>query len=191
MDRSRSTVSLAIVLCAVLLGCGKPTPLEQLEESRSLYKATLNSMFVRETPLFEESPASELADDGLVAAEDEAAAAAAEAGEGDPAAGLEDAVEPIPVPTRRDAVLDVIVQHDAYEPLNGLTLDITLVDDGRNEIGRWLRWVDTEGLPKANQRPYSIVLEDVAYEEGYGFHVEVRHPVPVAERGDYREYEGL
>jgi hypothetical protein len=131
-----------------------------------------------------------MADDGVVAAE-EAPAAAAETGEGDSAEGLEDGAEPIPVPTRRDAVLDVIVQHDAYEALAGLTLDITLVDDGRNEIGRWLRWVDTEGLPKANQRPYSIVLEDVAYQEGYGFHVEVRHPVPVAERGDYREYEGL
>lgn len=170
----------------MLLGaCASQTPLEQLEESRSLYKATLNSFFVRETPPVEESPAAE------VAAEGETAEGAAPM-EADAAADMEaSGEEAAPIPVRLDAVLDVIVQHDAYEPIKGITLDITMVDGSQNQVEHWLRWVDTEGLPKANQRPYSIVLEDVPYQEGYGFNVEVRRPVPVAERGDYREYDGL
>lgn len=92
---------------------------------------------------------------------------------------------------RLDAVLDVIVQHDSNKPLDGITLDVTMVDGQQNEVDSWRYWVDTKGLPKANQRPYSLVFEDVAYEEGYGFHVEVRSPIAPSERGDYREFEGL
>jgi hypothetical protein len=181
---------LIIVLCALLAGaCASPTPLEQLEESRALYKATLNSFFVKETPLVEEAPADEMALEGDAGEADSMAEEATGAeGEGEEAAAEE---SPLPVPVRQDAVLDVIVQHDAYEPIAGVTLDIIMVDAEQNELGHWLRWVDTEGLQVANQRPFTIVLEDIPYPEGYGFHVEVRHPVPAAARADYREYEGL
>lgn len=164
-----------IVICGVsLVACASKTPLERVAQSRADYKATLNSYFIKETPIVEEA----------VELEEEAEAPAEEAA-GD--------AEPMPAPEvlRQDAVLDVIVQHDTNEPLAGLTLDITMVDDDKNEVAHWLHWIDTSGLLKANQRPYSIVFEGVDYQEGYGFHAEVRHPVAESERGQYREFEGL
>lgn len=184
MVRFRFVLSLAIVVCALTLGaCASKTPLEQLEESRSLYKATLNGFFAQEVPLVEE-PAMDEAAEGEAGGEAEEPAAE---GTEDGAEG--EAVEP--VPTRTDVTVDILVQHDAYVPLSGVTVDITMVDGEQNEVARWLRWVDTEGLPKANQKPVSMVFEDVPYQEGYGFHAEVRYPIPPAERGDYREFEGL
>ena len=58
------------------------------------------------------------------------------------------------------------------------------------EKAAWKIWVDTAGLPKANQKQVSHILEDVDYQEGDGFSAEIRHPVPEAERGDYREFSG-
>jgi hypothetical protein len=165
------------VVCAALVAaCASKTPAERVAESRSAYKATLNSFFVKETPL---EPVEE-AMAGEAEAEDEA-----EAG-----AEAEDEM-PMAVEVRKDAVLDVIVQHQTNDPLAGITLDISMVDGAQNELEHWQYWVDTTGLPKANQRPYSIVFEDVDYQEGYGFNVEVRQPVPESERGAYREFEGL
>ncbi len=168
---------LAVLVVVSLGGCASKTPVEQALESRAAYKATLNSFFVKETPLAE-MPAA-------VEEEAEAGAASdAEAPEG------EQPVE-VPIPTRRDAMLDIIVQHDSRDPLAGLTLDITMVDGGENEVGHWKLWVDTEGLPKANQRTVTHVLEGVDYEEGYGFNVEVRQGIPPSEYGDYRELAGI
>jgi hypothetical protein len=174
-----------VAIYAVSLGaCSSSTPLEQLEATRAEYKANLNSFFVRETPL-EVEPAPTVegegeADEPVAGSED--AADAAE-GEGEMAMA-----EP---EVRLDAMLDVIVQHDSRNPLDGITLDITMVDANQQELASWRRWVDTAGLPKANQRPVSLVLEDVDYEEGYGFFVEIRAFVAESERGEYREYDGL
>ena len=177
--QSASRLSLAfIVVCVIVLAsCAGQTPVEKVAAARAEYKATLNSFFVKQTPLEVMVPEGE---------DDEATT------EGDDAEALMEGEEaPEEIPTRQDAVLDVIVQHDSAKPLAGLTLDITMVDNEQNEVESWLRWVDTTGLPKANQRPYSIVFEDVEYEEGYGFFVEVRHPIAESERSQYREFEGL
>ncbi|MDH3403784.1 MAG: hypothetical protein OEP45_09240 [Acidobacteriota bacterium] len=187
MSRTGRLSLLFLVICAVSLGaCSSPTPLERVDASRAEYKASLNSFFVQETPLVEEAAPGE----GVEGEEEMGEEATGEppAGSEEIAAGEEEALV---VPGRLDAVLDVIVQHDSRSPLDGVTLDITMVDGEQRELARWTRWVDTAGLPKANQRPFSIVLEDVDYEEGYGFYVEVRPAVPAAERGAYREYDGL
>jgi len=182
VQRAGRLSSVFIVICVALLAsCSSPTPAERVAASRAEYKATLNSFFVKETPLEVEMGAAEGAETGETAGEEMAEAAV----EGDEEMT---AVEP---EVRQDLVLDVIVQHDSPSPLDGVTLDITMVDAARNEVERWRSWVDTQGLPKANQRPFTIEFQDVAYEEGYGFYVEVRHPIPEAERGDYREFEGL
>lgn len=175
---SRFPLALSIVCVVLLASCTSRTPAEKVAATRAEYKATLNSFFVKETPLEVVVPEGEAAE-GAVA--DDSAEAPMEGDEAPPAE----------VPVRQDAVLDVIVQHDTSSPLAGLTLDISMVDSAENEIESWRRWIDTEGLPKANQRPYSIVFEDVAYEEGHGFFVEIRHPIAEAERGQYREFEGL
>ncbi len=176
---------LFVVICAVSLGaCSSSTPFEKLEATRAEYKASLNSFFIKEVPLeVEPIPAVE--------GEDEAGEAAAESE--DPGDATEDGEEMAMVEpeVRQDAMLDVIVQHDSRNPLEGVTLDITMVDADQQELARWRRWVDTAGLPKANQRPVSLVLEDVDYEEGYGFFVEVRAFVPESERGEYREFDGI
>ncbi len=185
MSRFGRISLVLIAISALALGaCSSPTPLERLEASRAEYKANLNSFFVRETPLeVEPLPGAEGEADGEEVAEP---APGAEGGvEGDEGMAM---VEP---EVRLDAMLDVIVQHDSRNPLDGITLDITMVDADQNELARWRRWVDTAGLPKANQRPVSLELEDVDYEEGYGFFVEVRPFVPESDRGEYREYEGL
>ena len=52
----------------------------------------------------------------------------------------------------------------------------------------WRLSFDTSTVKKANVTQYTHVLEDVLYEEGDGFFAEVRHPVPVEERSEYREF---
>ena len=101
------------------------------------------------------------------------------------------AEEPMPVEIVQNAHLDILVKHDSFEKLPGVTVDIVQVDGDLNEKGRWLLWVDTSNVERANPTQYSHVLEDIDYVEGDGFTVEVRHPVPEAERGDYREFENL
>lgn len=179
LRRDRICLAFIVVCVTLAVGCASKTPAERVTESRAAYKATLNSFFVKETPL-------EVALEAEVGEEGEAVAEAT-----DEVAPMDEEAMPVASAVRKDAVLDVIVQHQTANPLAGLTLDISMVDSAQNELEHWRYWVDTTGLPKANQRPYSIVFEDVAYEEGYGFHVEVRPSVPEAERGEYREFEGL
>jgi hypothetical protein len=183
--RSRFCLVFIVVCSALLAACASKTPAERVAESRSAYKATLNSFFVKETPVEAEMAATP--GEGEESAEMAAGSEAEAAGEGVDAEGE----MPVAVEVRKDAVLDVIVQHQTNDPLPGITLDISMVDGAQNEVAHWQYWVDTAGLPKANQRPYSIVFEDIAYQEGYGFNVEVRQPVPESERGAYREFEGL
>lgn len=183
MHRSGRFSLVSIVVCVILLvSCASQTPVEKVAASRAEYKATLNSFFVKESPLEVVAPEA----DEVEGEESEGAA------DEDPMEGVEgEEAPPMEVPVRQDAVLDIIVQHDTAHPLDGITLDISMVDGAQKELESWRRWIDTTGLPKANQRPYSMVFEGVAYEEGYGFFVEVRSPIGESERGEYREFEGL
>ncbi len=183
MSRNVTFIIVALIAAALVSGCASKTPLEQALESRAAYKANLNSFFVRETPLVDAAAEAEVVE---AEADDEAVEEAVEEAVGEDGEPLE-----VEVPTRTDAVLDIIVQHDTADPLPGVTLDITMVDGERNEVGHWTVYVDTEGLPKANQRPVTHILEGVDYEEGYGFNVEVRDGIPPAEYGDYQELSGL
>lgn len=189
MFRIGRVALILLAICAVSLGaCSSATPLEKLEATRAEYKANLNSFFVKETPLeVEPMPGVE----GESEDAESPAGTESSGGDGDPEGEGGEEMAMVEPEVRLDAMLDVIVQHDSRNPLEGVTLDITMVDASQQEIGGWTRWVDTSGLPKANQRPVSIVLEDVAYEEGYGFFVEVRSPIAASERGEYREYEGI
>jgi len=84
--------------------------------------------------------------------------------------------------------LDILIQHRSREKLPGLTLDISMVDSAEMEKGHWRVWFDTSDVTKATVTQFTHILEEVGYEEGDGFFVEVRHPIPVEERGDYREF---
>lgn len=43
-------------------------------------------------------------------------------------------------------------------------------------------------MVKANVTQFTHILEDMAYEEGDGFFAEIRNPIPVEERSEYREF---
>ncbi len=67
------------------------------------------------------------------------------------------------------------------EELPGITLDVVQTDAAGRDKRRWRVWVES-GTGETTRR-----LEDVEYQPGDGFRVEVRQPVPEAERGEYRE----
>jgi hypothetical protein len=92
------------------------------------------------------------------------------------------------VEVREKVRLDILIQHRSAEKLPGITLDISMVDSAEVEKGHWQVWFDTSEVTKATVTQFTHMLEEVGYEEGDGFFVEVRHPIPVEERGDYREF---
>jgi hypothetical protein len=184
------TAALAVALIA---GCARQTPAERVAELRGKYTAELKNFVVREVP----PPGSEApaAEGGEAAAEPAAATepAAGEAGE----AAIETAV-----PLQTDVLLDVLIRHDNQENLPGLTLEVVQMAEGGpseatwEEIlaspqrkATWRIWVDTSAIGRGQGASVTYLLEDVAgYAPGDRFVVAVRHPVPEAERGEYREF---
>ncbi len=169
----------AVVVLAAIVGlaaCSQKSPEEQVAEERGRYKATLNGFLVQPQP-------------DLVAVDVEAAPAGGEAEAAEPAAEDEPemVVEELP-PPNPDVLLDILVQHDSNRPLAGVTVDVSMVDSAQVEKGAWKVWVDTSGLKKGNHLQVTHVLKGVDYAEGDGFFVEVRNPIPAAERGEYREF---
>ncbi len=86
-------------------------------------------------------------------------------------------------------LLDFLIHNEGSGALDGVTVDLTIADPDGNEKERRLLWVETAGLTKGSQRQVAHELTDVAYTDGDGFHVEVRYPIPMEERGDYREFD--
>ncbi|MDE2851722.1 MAG: hypothetical protein OYL92_07210 [Acidobacteriota bacterium] len=112
---------------------------------------------------------------------------AAEDAEAD-AAATEEAAAPAE-PAMVTVLLDFLIHNEGSGTLDGVTVDLTIAGPDGNEKERHLLWVDTTGLTKGSQRQVAHELTDVAYVEGDGFHVEVRHPIPMEERGDYAEFD--
>ncbi len=103
-----------------------------------------------------------------------------------------DATEEAAAPTEPAMVtvlLDFLIHNEGSGALDGVTVDLTIAGPDGNEKERRLIWVDTAGLTKGSQRQVAHDLTDVAYSDGDGFHVEVRNPIPMEERGDYREFD--
>ncbi len=178
---SPSLALLAALLVAALPGCASKSPEEKVADIRGTYSARVNSFIVEEEPV-EPEPAIEGAEGEAAAATAPAAAGAAEGED----LGEFDQLEPIEV--RRKVVLDILIQHRSSERLDGVTVDITQVDATQAQKGSWRVWFDTSAVPEATPTPYEHELIDIDYVEGDGFHAEVRHPVPPAERGEYREF---
>lgn len=112
---------------------------------------------------------------------------AAEEAEAD-AEATEEAAAPAE-PAMATVLLDFLIHNEGSGTLDGVTVDLTIADPDGNEKERHFLWVDTTGLTKGSQRQVAHELTDVAYVEGDGFHVEVRHPIPMEERGDYAEFD--
>ena len=177
--QGRFSVAIAVVVFVgvALTACGPSSPEEKIAETRALYSARVNSFVVEEEPLVQEP---------TVEVEMPVGEGAEEAGvEGEE---LEEQADFEPVAVSQRVLLDILIQHDSYEKLPGVTVDIFMVDAGELEKNHWRVWFDTADIEKANVTQFTHILEDVSYEEGDGFFVEVRHPVPEEERGDYREF---
>jgi len=88
---------------------------------------------------------------------------------------------------RPTIVLDVTVRGDAKPPLPGLTVDVSQADGAGREKAIRRVWVDTHEVGPGGEQ-MTLTLDDLDYRPGDGFWVEVRGPIPPAERGEYREY---
>ena len=174
--------TLGIVLCccvvALLLAACGGTPEERVARLRGMYSAELNGFLVQRP----KPPEPEIPAEGEEMMEPAAEEAAAEEMEGEG----EGEIEMAP-PANPNILLDILIKHDSPEMLPGITVDISMADSAGNSKGAWKVWFDTSTVRKANITPYTHVLEDVPYVEGDGFFAEVRHPVPVEERGEYKE----
>lgn len=182
MPRPKSVLALT-ALCAFAaasLACGgaPKDPAERVAQLRSGYSAELNGFVVDQTPLVVEELAAPDAAAGVAEA-----AAAPEAG---PEAGLTLAE---PVPVRQDAILDILVSRRSHEALPGLTVDVEQIDGQGNAKRTWRVYLDTSDVLRGPGVQVSHLIEDVDYEQGDGFFVEVRHPIPAGERADYREFQ--
>ena len=169
-----------LIACAVVVSlglavsaCGPSSPGDKIARTRALYSARLNGFVVEEEPIIEEPIA-------------EAEALPAEAGT--EAAELEEPADFEPVAVSQRVLLDILIQHDSSEKLPGITVEISMADPAGQEKDHWRVWFDTSDIEKANVTQFTHILEDVSYEEGDGFFVEVRHPVPEEERGEYKEF---
>jgi hypothetical protein len=94
-----------------------------------------------------------------------------------------------PAAERPTIVLDVLVRGAARPPLAGLTLDVSMADAAGREKAHRRAWVDLAGVGPGGVQT-AVTLEGLEYAPGDGFWVEVRSPVPPAERGEYRELGG-
>lgn len=190
------TVGAAVAALTALAACEPSDPMERIAEARTGYTAELTGFYAKEVEVAPEGEDLLMMEGGAEAAaaeevgEEEVAPEPPEAGgeEGQEGEGADGEEATIEVPTRTDLVLDVIVSREGSLELPGLTLDISLVSADQTEKDHWLWWVETEGMPKGDKRQFSHTLEDVDYEEGDGLLVEIRDPVPPAERVDYREF---
>ena len=171
MFRNRLTwITLLVLILAI--GCTKQTPEERIVGLRSHYTAELNSFIATtQTP-----PLPEPMDETEGMEEDEISGEIEE----------EDLAPTGPLLT--DVLLDVIVMHDANENLAGITLDVTQAGPDGKEKGNYRFYIETSNLARGQQSQVNNVWEDVDYQDGDGFYVEVRRGVPAAERGDYQEF---
>lgn len=184
-----TALALVVMLAAALTACKQLSHAERVAKLRDRYEATLNGFAVRETPVAvdvetvspegEEATAADEAVEETVAAETGAMDVTDEEGE---------MAEPAEPEMRHDVILDIVVRHDADEPLPGITLDVSHADASGTEKAHHRIWVDTSDLVKGDSLQVNHTLEDVDYTEGDGFYVEVRKPVPPSEQGEYAEF---
>jgi len=175
-------IATAAVAVLMLAGCATKSPEEKVEANRGRYTAELNGFFVRQEPV---APAmdEEMPVEGEMVAD--AVAETTAAGE----EGAEMAPQEVePVDLKQDVTLDILIRHESFEKLPGITIDIAMQDAAGQEKGHWTMWADTADLEKGTHLQLTHVLEDLPYEEGDGFFVEVRTPIPADERGDYPEF---
>jgi hypothetical protein len=152
-----------VILLPWAAGCGpRLTREERIELLRSQYTASLESLTVEQEPV------------------EGGAAVGSESGAGESA----------PPRVRTDAVLDILVSSAGEARLPGLTLDIEHLDAERRAKDRSTLWVETASLAPGQSTQVTHTLDNVAWETGDAYTVEVRKSIPAAQRSLYREFDG-
>ena len=172
MGRTRRLVCTCCAIVAAgsfWIGCASKSPEDKVAEIRSLFKARMNGFIIEEEPIIVEQPVIEEAEV-----------------EGEEVVEEDLVVQPIQ--TRQNARLDILIQNDSYDRLPGVTVEISMADGAGEEKAHWRVWFDTAEIGKASVTQFTHILEDSSYEEGDGFFAEVRNPIPLDERAEYREF---
>lgn len=180
----RNTVPVLLALCLAAACSGAPDdPAERIDQIRARYEAKLNGFAVDQVPVADEVEMAAMGEEGEAMAPDE--------GGEDGDETMEATEAPAEVPVRQDVLLDILLSHESREPLPGITVDIEHVgpEPDRAVKGSYRAYLDSSDLHRGVGMQISYRLEDVDYQEGDGFHVEVRHPIPPGERGEYREFQ--
>jgi hypothetical protein len=176
--RSFRPLGMIAVVLVLVAGCAEQSREEKIAALRSYYGAELNGFLVTETPLDAATVPATGEEDGVEIP-------ATEPGGGSDEAEMEPAMD---LPMRTVILVDLLVHHSSTDRLPGITVDVSMVDGRRVEKGHWKIWVETADLAKATHKQVSEQIEVDDYEEGDGFAAEVRHPIPPAERSEYREF---
>lgn len=164
----------AALLALLLVGCAQ----QDVAELRRNYSAELQAFVVKKEPT-----------DTMAEAEMAEGETEAEAGAEEGETGEEEGTgtEAMGGPVTADIVLDIAVSHEGAGRLPGVTLDVTQADASEDVKRTWKVYVDTSTMGVEKQ--ISHTLKDVEYEEGDGFHVEVRQSIPPEEQGEYKEFQ--
>lgn len=185
-DSSSSFVLLLATILIVGVGCAEAPPEERLAMTRARYEASLNGFLVEQQPMqLPESADPDAAEEPAVEGDETGQeAVATEPG------GEAESVEEAPVALLQNVLLDIVIRHESFDKLDGITVDITMAD-GERELQVWQAWFDTSAIEKGPGVQFSHTLENVDYQPGYGFSADIRHPVPPEEWGRYKEFSDL
>jgi len=167
------------------VGCTPSDPIKRIAQSRQDYTVVLNNFLIREPSAAEPEPMME-GEETAGEMDTEAAPADDEAVEGE---GMETSgFEPEPVgPQPKNIFFDLLVGFDGSHPLTGLTVEISQVDPFQQERATYRHYLDLSSLQSGSIQT-DFVLENVMFEDGDGFSVDLRPVVPEAERGEYQEF---
>lgn len=192
MKRTASiSLTLSIVAFAMLLlvACSPKSPSEKVAEARGHYTAKLNGFYPKE----ETAPQGAVEGEAVTQGQEKGAqkapqAGAKEAEKGSPAAAATSTEETGDASADKTLVLDILVSNDSFNTMPGITLDISMVDPSGKEIEHRRLWVNTSKVTVGSPVQVSYELKGVPYQKGDGINVEVRKPIPAAERSEYREF---
>ena len=182
----------SLLLVAGLWGCTPQSPEDRVLSSRAEYTVqSANALPQRQVT---DATMEDVAmDEGENGAEDETAGAAeaelaTEESEGEGIAEAIDEEGMMEIPVTSSVLFDVVMTFSGNDPLPGVTLDIVHKDPFDQIKTTRRQYIETPTLTKGQVLQTDFVLEDLSFEEGDTFEVELRGDIPPGERSEYREF---
>ena len=82
----------------------------------------------------------------------------------------------------------MLITTSANEGLPGLTVELEQIGAGGAVKMQRQLWFDVSSVARGDAAQITHTVEDVDYQEGDGFAVSIRSPIPPGERANYREF---